>query len=72
MNSLALQLDSTNVRALFEMGQAYQAGESRTGGMVVRDLDKAAYFYNKCIDQARKNGDMEFINKATIRLEQIK
>ena len=33
---------------------------------------KAAYFYNKCIDQARKNGDMEFINKATIRLEQIK
>lgn len=72
MNSLALQLDSTNVRALFEMGQAYHAGESRTGGMVVRDLDKAAYFYNKCIDQARKNGDMEFINKATIRLEQIK
>lgn len=54
------------------MGQAYHAGESRTGGMVVRDLDKAAYFYNKCIDQARKNGDMEFINKATIRLEQIK
>lgn len=68
MVMLAAKLDSTNYKALYQLGESYFGGELFTGELIKRDLAKAADYYSKSLKYAREKGDSFMINKIESQL----
>ena len=68
MVMLAAKLDSTNYKALYQLGESYFGGELFTGELIKRDLAKAADYYSKSLKYAREKGESFMINKIESQL----
>lgn len=71
-DSMAVSLDSTHCRALYEYGCDYMAGESRTGRKDSRDIKAAIEYFQKSYRYAEKTGDTDCAEKCVRRLKQLK
>lgn len=68
---LALELDSTSYKALYELGCDYYEGENRSGGMVTRDIEKAVDCFEKGKKFAMQANNQEFEEKCTRRIYEL-
>lgn len=71
-DSMAVSLDSTHCRALYEYGCDYMAGESRTGRKDSRDINTAIEYFKKAYRYAKEFGDSDCSEKCARRLKQLK
>lgn len=71
-DSMAISLDSTHCKALYEYGCDYMAGESRTGRKDSRDINTAIEYFQKAYRYAEEFGDSDCSEKCTRRLKQLK
>lgn len=69
--SLAVQLDSTSYKALYELGCDYYAGEMRTGEADSRNLERALECFQNGLEFATKVNDSQFKEKCTRRIMEL-
>lgn len=69
--SLAVQLDSTSYKALYELGCDYYAGEIRTGEEDSRNLERALECFQKGLEFATKANDSQFKERCTRRIMEL-
>lgn len=72
MNRLAVQLDSTSYKGLYELGCDYYAGEYRTGLPDSRDLNRAKECFQAGMDQARISHDETYVSKCDQRMNELR
>lgn len=68
---LALQLDTTSYKALYELGCDYYAGESRTGGLKERSIENALECFEKGLKFAVQANDKDFEDKCAKRIKEL-
>lgn len=68
---LALELDSTSYKALYELGCDYYAGEARTGGLESRSIEKALNCFEKGLKFATQANDKKFEDKCSKRIQEL-
>ena len=68
---LAVRLDSTSYKALYELGCDYYAGEARTQEPDSRNIEKALKYFQQGLDYARQSNDISFINKYSKRIQEL-
>lgn len=68
---LAVELDSTSYKALYELGCDYYAGEMRTGDPDSRDIDKALDCFKRCLQFATEAGDETYRDKCSKRIDEL-
>lgn len=68
---LALQLDSTSYKALYELGCNYYGGETRTGGLESRDVNKALDCFGRGLKFATQANDKDFEDKCSKRIREL-
>lgn len=71
MIQLALQLDSTSYKALYELGCDYYAGEARTGGLESRSIEKALDCFEKGLKFATQANDKDFEDRCSKRIQEL-
>ena len=69
--ALAVQLDSTSYKALYELGCDYYAGEMRTGEADSRNLERALECFQKGLEFATKANDSQFKERCTRRIMEL-
>lgn len=71
MNLLALKLDSTSYKALYELGCDFYAGEKRIGEPDSRDIDKALVYFKKSLEFAAQANDEDYKEKCSKRIKEL-
>lgn len=66
----AVRADSSNYKALYELGSNYLGGKVRTN-LDIRNIDSASYLLNKGLQQAKDNNDSYYVEKFKNQLNQI-
>lgn len=71
MNRLALELDSTSFKALYELGCDYYAGGLRTGGGEEPNIAKALNCFTKALKFATQANNAEYKEKCSRRIKEL-
>ncbi|MGM9759871.1 MAG: protein kinase [Parabacteroides sp.] len=68
---LAVQLDSTSYKALYELGCDYYAGKIRTGNAVDRDSEKALEYFKRGYRFAQEKKDNYYMDLFMKRIKEL-
>lgn len=70
-DTLSVQLDKTNYKALYECGCDFLGGKDRTNIENSRDTEKAKSYFISAYRYASEAGDMKYIEKCKRRLNSL-
>lgn len=71
LNLKAIEADSCNYKALYELGTDYFGGKARTN-LDMRNLDSACYYLEKGLKLAKEKNDTFYLSKIQNQLQKIK